>query len=142
VTLEDGPPIYKRHVLAVDDGPTITHGEMPFGAAVVAAKRGGALLADPRPHAVGTIAETFEKWPHIGAVLPAMGYSDEQLADLRATIEATPCDVVLTGTPMRLDRLVESAHPMRHVTYELREIGTPTLEDALAPIIAQVPVPA
>lgn len=141
LSLEDGPEIYRRRVLAIDDGPTITHGQMPFGAAVVAAKRGGAFLVDPRPYAVGSIAEVFAKWPHIGAVLPAMGYSDEQLADLRATIDATPCDVVLTGTPTRLDRLITSVHPMRHVTYELREIGTPTLTDALAPLLTKAAMP-
>jgi predicted GTPase len=139
--LEDGPEIYKRRVLAIDDGPTITHGQMPFGAAVVAAQRGGAFLVDPRPYAVGSIAEVFAKWPHIGAVLPAMGYSDEQLADLKATIDATPCDVVLTGTPTRLDRLITSVHPMRHITYELRELGTPSLRDALAPVLAKATAP-
>jgi predicted GTPase len=141
LTLEDGPEIYKRRVLAIDDGPTITHGQMPFGAAVVAAKRGGAFLVDPRPYAVGSIADVFEKWPHIGAVLPAMGYSDEQLADLKATIDATPCDVVLTGTPTRLDRLITSTHPMRHITYELDEIGVPTLTDALAPVLEKAKAP-
>jgi predicted GTPase len=141
LTLEDGPEIYKRRVLAIDDGPTITHGQMPFGAAVVAAQRGGAFLVDPRPYAVGSIAEVFAKWPHIGAVLPAMGYSDEQLADLKATIDATPCDVVLTGTPTRLDRLIRSVHPMRHVTYELLELGAPSLTDALAPVLTKARTP-
>ena len=141
LTLEDGPSIYKRRVLAIDDGPTLTHGQMPFGAAVVAAQQGGAFLVDPRPYAVGSIAEVFAKWPHIGSVLPAMGYSDEQLADLKATIDATPCDVVLTGTPTRLDRLITSVHPIRHVTYELLEMGTPTLTDALAPLLMKTAVP-
>ena len=135
VTLDDGPPIAGRCVLCVEDGPTITHGGMPFGAATVAAEREGARLrVDPRATAVGSIARVYEDYPHIGAVLPAMGYGDEQLAELEATINATDCDVVVTGTPIDLGRLIESRHPIRHVRYELEEIGSPTLADVVAPV--------
>jgi len=135
ITLDDGPPIAGRCVLCVEDGPTITHGGMPFGAATVAAEREGARMrVDPRATAVGSIAAIYEVFPHIGAVLPAMGYGDEQLADLEATINATDCDLVLTGTPIDLGRLIDSRHPIRHVRYELEEIGRPTLADVLAPV--------
>jgi predicted GTPase len=136
VTLEDGPPLAGRCVLVVEDGPTLTHGGMPFGAATVAAEHeGAALRVDPRATAVGSIAQVFEDYPHIGAVLPAMGYGDEQLAELEATINATDCDVVVTGTPIDLGRLIDSRHPIRHARYELEEIGRPTLDEVLAPIV-------
>jgi predicted GTPase len=118
-------------VLVVEDGPTVTHGGMPFGAATVAARAAGAgSLVDARPSAVGSIAGVFERYPHIGPVLPAMGYGDRQLADLAATIAATPCDVVVTGTPIDLaaamrDQLGPDAlhHPVRHVRYDLDAHG-------------------
>jgi len=135
VTLDDGPPIAGRCVLCVEDGPTLTHGGMPFGAAAIAAEREGARIrVDPRPSAVGSIAEVYDAYPHIGPVLPAMGYGDEQLAELEATINATDCDVVVTGTPIDLGRLIDCRHPIRHVRYELEEIGRPTLEDVLQSI--------
>ena len=123
-------------MLVVEDGPTLTHGGMPFGAATVAAEREGAgLRVDPRATAVGSIARRrSSSYPHIGAVLPAMGYGDEQLAELEATINATDCDVVVSGTPVDLGRLIASRHPIRHVRYELEEIGRPNLADVLAPI--------
>jgi predicted GTPase len=125
-------------VLVVDDGPTLTHGEMPFGAGLVAARRAGAAkIVDPRPHAVGSIRATFERWPQLTNVLPAMGYSDEQLRDLEATINATDCDVVVTGTPIDLGRLIETERPIRHVRYELREVGEPTIADVLEPVLQQ-----
>jgi predicted GTPase len=136
VTLEHGPSLVGAAVLVVEDGPTVTHGGMPFGAGMVAAHRGGAgVLVDPRPHAVGSIAETFVRYPHIGSVLPAMGYSDEQLRELEQTINAADCDVVVSATPVDLTRLIESRHPVRHATYELDEIGRPTLADVLAPVL-------
>jgi predicted GTPase len=139
VTLSRGPTLVGKSVLVIDDGPTITHGEMPFGAGAVAAKNAGAdELIDPRPWAVGSIAEVLERFPHIGHVLPAMGYGAEQLKELEATINATPCDVVVTGTPIDLGRLISVKHPIRHATYELRELGRPNLEDALKPVIEQV----
>jgi predicted GTPase len=110
---------------------------MPFGAGTVAAARHGAgSQVDPRPHAVGSIAETFERHPHIGAVLPAMGYSDEQLRELEATIDAVDCDVVVTGTPIDLGRLISCRHPIRRATYELRQVGGPPLAEVLEPVVA------
>jgi predicted GTPase len=136
VALEPGPSLVGKRVLVVEDGPTITHGEMPYGAGTVAARQAGAAeLVDPRPYAVGSIARTFETYPTIGAVLPAMGYSDEQLAELQATIDATECDVVVAGTPIDLARLITTRHPIRRATYELREIGEPTLASLIEPII-------
>jgi predicted GTPase len=117
----------------------MTHGGLATGAGTVAAKqqRVGVQI-DPRPLAIGSIAETFENYPHIGAVLPAMGYSDRQLRELEQTINAAQCDAVIAGTPVDLARVIRSRHPVRQVTYELRELGEPTLEDVLAPIIARV----
>ena len=136
--LDDGPSLRGKRVLVVEDGPTLTHGGMSFGAGTVAAQEAGvAERVDPRPFAIGSIAETFRKYPHIGRVLPAMGYSDEQLRELELTINKAECDVVVTGTPIDLGRLIRSHHPIRHVTYELQEIGRPTLEDAIAPIIVR-----
>ncbi len=136
VTLEHGLSLVGAAALVIEDGPTITHGGMPFGAGMVAAQRGGAgALVDPRPYAVGSIAETYRRYPHIGSVLPAMGYSDEQLHELEQTINATDCDVVISATPVDLTRLVDSRHPIRHATYELEEVGRPTLADVLAPLV-------
>ena len=136
VELRDGPPLEGRRVLVVDDGPTLTHGGMPFGAGTVAAREAGAAeLVDPRPYAVGSIAETFARYPDL-RVLPAMGYSDEQLAELERTIDACDCDVVVTGTPIDLARLIRSRHPIRHATYRLEEVGGVPLVDLLEPIVA------
>ena len=128
--------VTKQKVLVVEDGPTITHGGMPFGAGTVAARHGGAAaFVDPRPFAVGSIAATFRAHPGIGDVLPAMGYGDDQLAELGATIRATPCDVVVAGTPMDLGRLLgDVGHPVRRVTYELQDAGEPTLTQVVAPL--------
>jgi predicted GTPase len=137
VTLDPGPDLVGARVLVVEDGPTVTHGGMPFGAGVVAAKAAGASeLIDPRPWAVGQIAETFRRYPEIGALLPAMGYGDQQLADLQATMHAVLCDVVVTGTPIDLAHVVDPGHPIRHARYEYADAGTPTLAEALAPLIA------
>ena len=109
VALGHGPSLVGAAVLVIEDGHTITHGGMPFGAGMVAAQRAAAsFLVDPWPRAVGSIAEVFQTYPHIGSVLPAMGYSDEQLGELEATINATECDVVVTGTPIDLGRLLRS----------------------------------
>jgi predicted GTPase len=135
VTLDPGPELAGKRILAVEDGPTLTHGGMTFGAATVAARNAGAaVLVDPRPFAVGSIAETFARYPHVGPALPAMGYSDKQLAELAATIERTPCDVVVTGTPIDLGHLIRTRQPVRHARYELREMGRPTIRDVIAPI--------
>jgi predicted GTPase len=136
--LEPGPDVIGKRVLVVDDGPTLTHGEMPFGAGLVAARRGGAAtIVDPRPFAVGSIADVLASATQLENVLPAMGYSDEQLRELEQTIDATDCDVVVSGTPIDLGRLIRSRHPIRRVRYELEEIGRPTIADVLAPIVAR-----
>ena len=121
-----------KRVLVIEDGPTLTHGEMTYGAGVVAARRfGAAALVDPRPYAVGSIAATFEKYPNVGTLLPAMGYGDEQIRDLEETINATDCDLVLSATPIDLRRILKVRHPMDRVRYELQVIGRPTLEEIL-----------
>ena len=132
VTLEAGPPLAGKRVLVIEDGPTVTHGGMPFGAGTVAARQEGAAeIVDPRPYAVGSIAGTYARYPGIGAVLPAMGYGDEQLAELGATVRQADCDVVVIGTPIDLARLVDLGRPSRRVFYELNEIGSPTLQEIL-----------
>jgi predicted GTPase len=118
-----------KRALVVEDGPTLTHGEMKFGAGIVAAhKFGAAEIVDPRPYTVGTITETFRKYQGIGTLLPAMGYGDEQVHDLQATINKVPCDVVIIGTPIDLNRIVKIKKPTVRVTYELQEVGQPDLK--------------
>jgi predicted GTPase len=142
ITLDPGPELAGARVLVVEDGPTVTHGGMRYGAGTVAARDAGAAeLVDPRPWAVGQIAETFERYPNIGPLLPAMGYGAEQLADLQATMRAVPCDVIVTGTPIDLGHLVDPGHPLRHARYEYADAGTPTLAEALRPFLAKL-VPA
>ena len=133
VTVEDPDVINGKRVLVVEDGPTLTHGEMKYGAGVVAAKECGASeLIDPRPFAKGTIAETFEHYPEIGTLLPAMGYGDEQIRDLEETINQTDCDAVIIGTPIDLRRIIDVKHPSTRVTYDLEEIGENKLKYLLA----------
>jgi len=128
-----------KRVLCVEDGPTLTHGEMKYGAAVVAAKHYGASeIVDPRPYCVGTIRATFDKYPAIGTLLPAMGYSDKQIEDLEDTINRTPCDTVLIGTPIDLGKLVSIDKPALRVSYELQEIGKPTLDDILGEFLVSL----
>jgi len=133
----DHPEIVRgRRVLVVEDGPTVTHGEMRFGAGTVLAKKFGAReIVDPQPFAVGSIAATYRKYADIGPILPAMGYSDEQVRDLEATIAQVPCDVVVVGTPIDLSRIVTIWQPVVRVRYELQEIGRPDLADAIAPML-------
>ena len=129
----DASEIAGKRVLAIEDGPTLTHGEMTYGAAVLAAKANGAAeLIDPRPCAVGSIAATFEEYPHVGALLPAMGYGKKQREDLRETIRRCDPDLVLIGTPIDLRRLIDFERPALRVTYRLNELGDRTLEDVLA----------
>jgi predicted GTPase len=128
----DAELIRGKRVLAIEDGPTLTHGEMTYGAAVLAAKQHGAAeLVDPRRFAVRSIAKTFEEYPDIGTLLPAMGYGREQMDDLRETIARSDADLVLIGTPIDLRRLIELDKPALRVTYKLQEMGEPTLKDVL-----------
>src|SRR5919204_541166 len=128
----DAAEIAGKRVLAIEDGPTLTHGEMAYGAAVLAAKQHGAAeLVDPRPFAVGSIEATFQAYPHVGALLPAMGYGRSQMEELRETIARSDADLVLIGTPIDLRRLIDIDKPALRVTYRLQEIGEPTLKDVL-----------
>lgn len=128
ITVEDPEAIRGKRALVVEDGPTLTHGEMSYGAGVVAARRfGAAEIIDPRPYAVRSILETFEQYPNTGPLLPAMGYGEEQTKDLEETIANTPADLVLIGTPIDLRRVVDIRQPSQRVGYELQEIGQPTL---------------
>ncbi len=138
LTVDDPEAIRGKRVLCIEDGPTLTHGGMKYGAAVIAARQYGASeIIDPRPYCVDTIRETFEKYPGIGTLLPAMGYSDKQIKDLEDTINKTPCDVVLIGTPINLAGLIEIDKPSMRVGYELQEIGSPTLDDVLSKFLAK-----
>ncbi len=132
IMIVDQEPIRNRRVLVVEDGPTVTHGQMAYGAATIAAKRmGAAEIIDPRPFAVGSIKTTFKKYPHLQNVLPAMGYGDKQVGELQETINAATCDLVVSGTPVDLRRIVKANKPIVRVRYELDEIGRPHLEDVL-----------
>ena len=133
LTVDNPSLILGKRVLVVEDGPTLTHGGMTYGAGVVAALRCGAEeLVDPRPWVTGKLAETFEVYPEIGTLLPAMGYGDEQIADLEKTINAVDCDAVVIGTPIDLNRIVKINKPTVRVGYDLQEIGSPNLVDLLA----------
>ncbi len=133
LTVEDASVIAGKRVLVVEDGPTLTHGEMKFGAGVLAARKfGAAALVDPRPFAVGSIRQTFEQYPGIGTLLPAVGYGEKQMDELRATIEATDCDLVIIATPIDLRRTIRIAKQALRVSYDLQEIGKPDLDDVLA----------
>ena len=133
----DHPHLIKgKRVLVIEDGPTLTHGGMSFGAGVLAAKQQGAgEFVDPRPYAVGTIQQTFIQYPHIGNLLPAMGYSAPQVRELEDTINRVPCDVVLIATPVDLGRIISIKQPTCRVTYRFEEQGTPNLRDVLQGII-------
>jgi predicted GTPase len=132
-----------QRALVVEDGPTLTHGEMKIGAGTVLARKLGAReIVDPRPYAVGTIADTYRKYPGIGSLLPAMGYGDEQVRDLEATIDRVPCDVVVIGTPIDLTRIVRIGKPTVRVRYELQEIGQPTLDLVMKDFMNSVRVTA
>ncbi|MCU0373303.1 MAG: GTPase [Ignavibacteria bacterium] len=125
-----------KRVLVVEDGPTLTHGEMKFGAGVIAARKFGAKeIVDPRKYAVKSIAETYAKYPNIGTLLPAMGYGDRQIKDLETTINRVPCDAVLIGTPIDLRRLVKIKKPAPRVVYNLQEIGKPDLYDIISAML-------
>ena len=135
----DKPELLKgKRVLVVEDGPTLTHGEMKIGAGTVAAmKYGAAELVDPRPYTVGELTTTFERYPNIGTLLPAMGYGAQQMKDLEKTIANTKCDAVVIGTPIDLPRFIKIKQPVVKVGYELQEIGTPTLKEVLDDFVAK-----
>ena len=132
IFVDDPAAIRGKRVLVVEDGPTLTHGGMKYGAGVIAARRfGAAEIIDPRPWAVDSIAATYEKYPDTGPILPAMGYGEAQLRDLATTINQVPCDLVIVGTPIDLARIIDIQHPNQRVRYELQPIGQPTLEEIL-----------
>jgi len=131
ITIQDGGDLKGKKVLVVEDGPTLTHGEMGYGAGVVAAKRAGAELVDPRPWAAGSIKQVFERFPHITALLPAMGYSDQQRKELTETINAADADIVLVATPIDLRKLLPIEKPAVRAIYELSDESTSALEDIL-----------
>jgi predicted GTPase len=131
ITLSNGHDLVGRRALVVEDGPTLTHGEMPFGAGVVIAQQHGAELIDPRPYAVGTIANVFAQYPHVGPLLPAMGYGDDQIRELEATINASPADVLVVATPIDLAKLVRVRIPAVRATYRLHEVGEATIQGVL-----------
>ena len=136
ITVEDSNIISGKKVLVVEDGPTLTHGEMKFGAGIVAAKKFGASeIIDPRPYTVGKLSETFDHYPEIGTLLPAMGYGDEQIKDLETSINNTECQGVIIGTPIDLRRIIDIKHPSTRVTYDLKEIGQLTLDEVLNPFL-------
>ena len=136
ITVDDPSLIEGKRVLVIEDGPTLTHGGMKYGAGVVAARAHGALeLVDPRKYAAGSIAGVYTKYPDIGPLLPAMGYGEEQVKDLEQTINAVDCDTVVIGTPIDLARIIDIKKPSVRVRYELEEIGKPSLEDVLAPFL-------
>jgi predicted GTPase len=135
----DKPEIIRgKRVLVVEDGPTLTHGEMKIGAGIVAAKRfGAAEIIDPRPFAVGKLAETFRIYPDVGKLLPAMGYGEQQMKDLAATIDKTDCDSVVIATPIDLGRVIRINKTATRVEYSLQEIGRPDMADVLEPFIKE-----
>ncbi len=132
ITPDDSVQIRGKKVLAIEDGPTLTHGGMEYGAAYIAAQRfGAAEIVSAVSHAVGSIKDTYKKYPNSRKILPAMGYGPKQIKELEETIDATPCDLVLSGTPIDLSRVLKTKRPVVHVRYELDEIGHPNLEDVL-----------
>ncbi|TET22798.1 MAG: GTPase, partial [Candidatus Aminicenantes bacterium] len=132
IFISEAEEVAGKTVLVIEDGPTLTHGGMPYGAGIVAAEKyGAAKITDPRPYAVGSIKETFQKFPHLDKVLPAMGYGREQMAELAQTIDKVDCDLVIGATPIDLGRLIKTNKKILRVTYELEEIGSPDLKEVL-----------
>jgi predicted GTPase len=130
--------VERKKVLVVEDGPTLTHGGMTFGAGTIAARRLKAKIVDPRPYAKGSIKQVFKKYPKLKNVLPAMGYGKEQTKELQDIINAVPCDVVVAGTPIDLRKVIKSKKPIVRIRYELQEVGTPTLSDILDKLIEKM----
>ena len=136
ITVDKPELIAGKRALVIEDGPTLTHGGMTYGAGWFAAKNAGAAeIVDAKPYAVGSIAATYKKYPNAGAILPAMGYSDQQIADLEATIDATPCDVVVEGTPIDLTRILKVSKPIAGVTYELEELEPGIIEEMVRKVL-------
>jgi predicted GTPase len=132
ITADNPDLIRGKRVLVIEDGPTITHGGMPYGAGMIFAKKAGAsMMVDPRPYAVGSIKEAFKKYAHLGAILPALGYSEKQIAELKETIDHTPCDAVVIGTPIDLRRVITFKQPSVRVKYDLKVLGPVSLEKIL-----------
>jgi predicted GTPase len=139
VAVQDSEMIAGKRVLVVEDGPTLTHGDMSWGAGWVAAKKfGAAEIVDPRPYAVGSIKEVFAKYPNVGEILPAMGYDDTQTEELRETIDNVPCDLVLVGTPFDLGQLIESNKTLLRVSYEMDQASSRTLSQVLDEFLAGI----
>ena len=135
VGIEDINKIKGKRVLVVEDGPTVTHGDMPYGAGFIAARKAGAIIVDPRPFAVGSIKETFEKYSHLEDVLPAMGYGKEQMEELEQTINNADVDAIVIGTPIDLAKIININKPNTRIRYDLQEIGRPTLDDVLGQFV-------
>ena len=132
ISVANGKEIKGKTVLVIEDGPTLTHGGMTYGAGIVAAEKfGAAKIVDPRPYAIGSIKATFQKYSHLDRVLPAMGYGEKQISELAKTINRIPCDLVVSGTPINLNRVMKTSKRLLHVGYELAEIGHPNLKDVL-----------
>ena len=132
ISISDHDAVRGKSVLVIEDGPTVTHGEMPFGAGFIAAKKYGAKeIVDPRKYISGSLKETFAKYTHLDAVLPAMGYGASQVSDLENTVNTCDCDIVIMGTPIDLTRVMSINKPYVRTTYELQEIGHPTLKEVL-----------
>lgn len=131
LTIENMESIKGKRVLVVEDGPTVTHGDMPYGAGFIAARKAGAIIIDPRPFAVGSIEDTFEKYYHLENVLPAMGYGKKQMQELQQTINKSDAEAIVIGTPIDLKRIIKIDKPSVRVKYDLQEIGRPNLEDVL-----------
>ena len=139
IRVDDPKVIRGKRVLVIEDGPTLTHGEMKYGSGAVAAQRYGAKeLVDPRPYTVGSITEAFKRFPNIGPLLPAMGYGEKQLEELEATIKKVDCDAVVIGTPIDLNRVIDIGKPNTRVYYELQEIGTPNLDEIVSRFVKEV----
>ncbi len=141
ITMSPPMPLAGRRVVVVEDGPTLTHGGMSFGAGTVLARREGAVLVDPRPHARGSICETLERYPHVGPVLPAMGYSERQVAELRETLESTPADLVVSGTPIDLAGLLGISRPVVRARYDLVPVSGPSLDAIVREVVDKGPRP-
>lgn len=131
ITMEDGIELKGKRVIAIDDGPTLTHGGMKYGAGYIAAQRAGAVIVDPRPYAVESIRDVYRKFTHLSDVLPAMGYSEKQIMELQETINRADCDAVVTGTPIDIRRLIKTSKPIVHCRYELSELTKPGLKEIL-----------